>query len=46
MEFEVAGVFHHPQVWEDLLIPAYTIHSARNIGKTTARCLYGYKRPG
>jgi hypothetical protein len=28
---------------QELLIPAGTIHSARNIGKTTARWLYGYK---
>jgi quercetin dioxygenase-like cupin family protein len=44
MEFEVAGVVHHPQAGEELLIPAGAVHSARNIGKTTARWLYGYKR--
>jgi quercetin dioxygenase-like cupin family protein len=44
MEFEVAGVIHHPQVGEELLIPASAVHSARNIGKTTARWLYGYKQ--
>jgi len=44
MEFEVAGVVHRPQVGQELLIPSGTIHSARNIGKSTARWLYGYKQ--
>jgi quercetin dioxygenase-like cupin family protein len=44
MEFEVRGEIHHPKVGEELLIPAGDVHSARNIGKTTARWLYGYKR--
>jgi mannose-6-phosphate isomerase-like protein (cupin superfamily) len=44
MEFEVAGRMHHPKPGEELLIPAGTIHSARNRGQTTARWLYGYKR--
>ena len=43
MEFEVEGQVHHPQVGEEILIPAQALHSARNIGKTTARWLYGYK---
>jgi quercetin dioxygenase-like cupin family protein len=41
MEFEVAGEVHHPQMGEELLIPAGATHSARNIGKTTARRLFG-----
>ena len=44
VEFEVAGQTHHPQIGEELLIPAGTVHSARNVGSTTARWLYGYKR--
>jgi quercetin dioxygenase-like cupin family protein len=44
MEFAVAGIVHHPQIGQELLIPAGAIHSARNIGATTARWLYGYKR--
>jgi quercetin dioxygenase-like cupin family protein len=44
MEFEVAGRVSQPKIGEELLIPAGAIHSARNIGKTTARWLYGYKR--
>ena len=42
MEFEIAGEIHHPQIGEELLIPAGAVHSARNIGKSTARWLYGY----
>ena len=44
MKFEVAGQVCHPVIGEELLIPAGAIHSARNIGMTTARWLYGYKR--
>jgi quercetin dioxygenase-like cupin family protein len=45
MEFEVAGRVEHPKVSEELLIPAGAVHSARNVGTTTARWLYGYRRP-
>ncbi len=43
MEFEVDGEILHPAIGEEILIPAKTLHSARNIGSTTARWLYGYK---
>ena len=43
MEFEVEGQVHHPQPGEELLIPASAVHSARNIGSSTARWLYGYR---
>jgi quercetin dioxygenase-like cupin family protein len=46
MEFEIAGKVEHPALGQELLIPAGAIHSARNVGHTTARWLYGYKRPG
>jgi mannose-6-phosphate isomerase-like protein (cupin superfamily) len=46
MEFEVAGQVHHPKIGEELLIPAGAVHSARNVGQTTARWLYGYGRRG
>ena len=42
MEFEIEGDIHHPQPGEELFIPAGAVHSARNIGSTTARWLYGY----
>jgi mannose-6-phosphate isomerase-like protein (cupin superfamily) len=44
MEFEVEGRVVRPEVGEELLIPAGTRHSARNVGSTTARWLYGYRR--
>jgi len=44
MEFEIDGRIHHPRIGEELLIPAGAVHSARNIGTTTARWLYGYRR--
>lgn len=44
MEFDVAGKVLHLKPGDELLIPAGAVHSARNIGKTTARWLYGYKR--
>ncbi len=44
MEFEIEGRAVHPAKGEELLIPAGAVHSARNIGKTTARWLFGYKR--
>jgi hypothetical protein len=36
MEFEVAGRVCHPEIGEELLIPAGAVLSARNIGATTA----------
>lgn len=44
MEFEVEGEVARPAAVEELLIPAGAVHSAHNIGKTTARWLFGYKR--
>jgi quercetin dioxygenase-like cupin family protein len=44
MEFEVEGRVVHPEVGEELLISAGARHSARNVGGTTARWLYGYRR--
>lgn len=44
VEFEIGGEIHRPGPGEELLIPAGTRHSARNVGSTTARWLYGYRR--
>lgn len=44
MEFELAGVVRRPAPGEELLIPAGTRHSARNVGGKTVRWLYGYRR--
>jgi hypothetical protein len=42
-KFDILATYD-PQIGEELLIPAGADHSARNIGTTTARWLYGYKR--
>lgn len=42
-EFEMNGRTYRPKIGEELLIPAKTPHTARNIGSSTARWLYGYK---
>lgn len=44
MEFELAGKVQRPAIGEELWIPAGTVHSARNVGCTTARWLYGYRQ--
>lgn len=43
VEFEVEGKVLHPRPGDEILIPAGALHSARNIGSTTSRWLYGYK---
>jgi mannose-6-phosphate isomerase-like protein (cupin superfamily) len=43
VEFEINGELHHPKAGEELYIPAGTRHSVRNIGRTTAKWLYGYR---
>jgi quercetin dioxygenase-like cupin family protein len=43
MEFEVEDRVVRPAPGEELLIPAGARHSARNVGGTTARWLYGYR---
>ena len=43
VEFEIGEQVLRPSVGEELYIPAGVLHSARNIGKTTSRWLYGYK---
>jgi len=42
LELEICGVTSHPKIGEEVFIKAGEIHSVRNIGKTTARWLYGY----
>jgi quercetin dioxygenase-like cupin family protein len=46
VEFEIEGEVHHPQAGDELLIPAGALHSARNVGGTAARWLFGYKVQG
>lgn len=42
LEFEINGEISHPEIGEELFIPAGAVHSVRNIGASTARWLYGY----
>jgi mannose-6-phosphate isomerase-like protein (cupin superfamily) len=46
MEFEIAGALYHPDVGEEIFIPAGAVHSTRNLGATIASWLYGYKFDG
>jgi mannose-6-phosphate isomerase-like protein (cupin superfamily) len=43
-EFEMNGQIHRLEIGQELLIPAGTYHTARNVGRTTSKWLYGYKR--
>lgn len=43
-ELEMNGQNYRLQIGEELLIPAGTSHTARNVGQTTSKWLYGYKR--
>jgi mannose-6-phosphate isomerase-like protein (cupin superfamily) len=43
LELEMEGKIFRPQIGEEVLIPAHTVHTVRNIGKTEARWLYGYR---
>jgi mannose-6-phosphate isomerase-like protein (cupin superfamily) len=42
-EFEMNGQIHRLEIGQELLIPAGTYHTARNVGRTTSKWLYGYK---
>ena len=44
LEFVIDGETSHPATGEEIFIPAGAVHSVRNIGGTTARWLYGYRR--
>ena len=44
LELEVDGEVQRPGAGEEVFIPAGANHSVRNIGGTTARWLYGYRR--
>ena len=44
LELEMQGRTFRPTPGEEVLIPARVSHSVRNVGKSTAKWLYGYKR--
>jgi quercetin dioxygenase-like cupin family protein len=46
LEIEIEGRAFRPEAGQELLIPANARHTVRNLGRTTARWLYGYRKPG
>jgi mannose-6-phosphate isomerase-like protein (cupin superfamily) len=44
IELSFRGKTMRPNVGEEILIPAHASHTVRNIGGTTNRWYYGYKR--
>tara|TARA_Y100000590_G_C15003461_1_gene744772 strand:+ start:147 stop:416 length:270 start_codon:yes stop_codon:yes gene_type:complete len=44
IEIKIEGKSHHPQIGDEVFIPANTIHTVRNIGNTNNVWYYGYKR--
>ena len=44
IELEFGGATVRPAAGEEILIPARAAHTVRNVGGTTARWLYGYRR--
>ncbi len=44
MELELQGQTFRPAIGEEVLIPAGVVHTVRNVGPTTARWIYGYRR--
>lgn len=44
IELELSGKRLRPAVGEEVCIRRNTVHTVRNVGTTTARWLYGYRR--
>ncbi|MCI0526849.1 MAG: cupin domain-containing protein [Nitrospira sp.] len=44
LEMEMQGKTFRPKIGEEVFISAKTLHTVRNVGNTTSRWLYGYKR--
>ena len=44
IELQFSGKNIRPRVGEEILIPARATHTVCNVGGTTARWLYGYRR--
>ena len=44
LELEMEGGEFCPELGEEVFIPKNMVHSVRNIGGTTSRWLYGYKK--
>jgi len=46
VELEMPGRAFRPAIGEEVLIPAMAVHTVRNVGSSTARWLYGYRKGG
>lgn len=44
IELEFGGKTSRPSIGEEVLIPAGMPHTVRNVGRSTSRWYYGYKR--
>ena len=44
MELEMQGRAFRPAIGEEVLIPARVAHTVQNVGRKTARWLYGYRK--
>lgn len=44
VELDLAGLNQKPAIGEEILIPAHTIHTVRNVGESSSRWLYGYRK--
>lgn len=44
VEIEIEGEAHRPLPGQEVYIPAGARHTVRNVGSTTSRWLYGYRR--
>lgn len=44
LELEIDGTTLKPVIGEEVFIPAHATHTVRNVGATTSRWLYGYRR--
>jgi mannose-6-phosphate isomerase-like protein (cupin superfamily) len=46
VELEMPGRTFRLAIGEEVLIPARAVHTVRNVGSSTARWLYGYRKGG
>jgi mannose-6-phosphate isomerase-like protein (cupin superfamily) len=44
LEVEIEGQARRAETGQEIFIPARACHTVRNVGGTTARWLYGYRR--
>lgn len=44
IEVEIRGTTFRPLPGEEILVPAHAVHTLRNVGGTSNRWYYGYRR--